>query len=292
MRAVESGAFRYLVKPVEVDVLDDAIRRASQLHRLAQLKRQALEIAGTDHRWFGDHASLEAGFARALGSIWMAYQPIVSVSRRNVFGYEALLRSSDSALPNPGALLEAAEEVRRVHDLGRVVRTRVASDAHDTGSDVRFFVNLHALDMNDEQLYAPDSALARMASRTVLEITERASLDGIRDVRARVASLKRLGFRVAVDDLGAGYAGLTSFTVLEPDVVKLDMALVRDVHRDPRMQTVLRTMTTMCKELGIVVTAEGIEGPEERDEVARAGCDLMQGYLFARPGEAFPVPTF
>jgi sensor c-di-GMP phosphodiesterase-like protein len=100
-----------------------------------------------------------------------------------------------------------------------------------------------------------------------------------------------IGFRIAVDDLGAGYAGLTSFTLLEPDIVKLDMALVRDVHREPKKRTLVKTMITMCKELGIVVTSEGIEVPEERDELARAGCDLMQGYLFAKPGDAFPVPV-
>jgi EAL domain-containing protein (putative c-di-GMP-specific phosphodiesterase class I) len=125
-----------------------------------------------------------------------------------------------------------------------------------------------------------------------LEITERASLDGIKDVRNRIASLRKLGFRIAVDDLGAGYAGLTSFTLLEPDVVKLDMALVRDVHREPKKLTLVKTMIMMCKELGIAVTSEGIEVAEERDELARAGCDLMQGYLFAKPGVAFPVPAF
>jgi EAL domain-containing protein (putative c-di-GMP-specific phosphodiesterase class I) len=67
---------------------------------------------------------------------------------------------------------------------------------------------------------------------------------------------------------------------------------VRNVHREPKKQTIIKTMITMCKELGIVVTAEGIEVPEERDELARAGCNLMQGYLFAKPGDSFPVPSF
>ncbi len=292
MRAVESGAFSYLVKPVEVDVLDDTIRRAAQLHRLAQLKRQALEMAGSDHRWFGDHASLEAGFARALGSIWMAYQPIVSVSRRDVFGYEALLRSNDSALPHPGAILEAAEQVRRVHDLGRVVRTRVAGDAHDTGTDVRFFVNLHALDMNDEHLYAADSALARMASRTVLEITERASLEGVSDVHAKVKRLRALGFQIAVDDLGAGYAGLTSFSQLEPDIAKIDMSLVRGIDSEPRKQSIVRSMTRLCDELGTLVVVEGVETAAERDTLVDLGCDLLQGFLFARPERGFKPPVW
>jgi EAL domain-containing protein (putative c-di-GMP-specific phosphodiesterase class I) len=114
----------------------------------------------------------------------------------------------------------------------------------------------------DDQLFMPDGELSTIASRVVLEIMERASLDGIRDVRSRIASLRKLGFRIAVDDLGAGYAGLTSFTLLEPDIVKLDMALVRNVHQEPKKRTVVRTMISMCKELGIVVTSEGIETPE------------------------------
>ena len=154
------------------------------------------------------------------------------------------------------------------------------------------FLNLHPSDLLDEQLFQSDGLLAAVASRVVLEITERASLHGMNDVRARVASLRKLGFRIAIDDLGAGYAGLTSFALLEPDIVKLDLALVRDLHREPTKQTLVRTMITMCKELGIVVTGERIETLEERDELARAGCDLMQGYLFAKPGDAFPVSAF
>jgi EAL domain-containing protein (putative c-di-GMP-specific phosphodiesterase class I) len=292
MRAVESGAFRYLVKPVEVEVLDDTLRRASQLHRLAQLKRQALAMAGSDHRWFGDQASLEAGFARALGSIWMAYQPIVSVGQRNVFGYEALLRSTDSALPHPGAILEAAEQVRRVDDLGRVVRSRVAADARGTGPEVRFFVNLHALDLNDQQLYSADSELAGMASRTVLEITERASLDGVSDVQRKVKRLRDLGFQIAVDDLGAGYAGLTSFSQLEPDIAKIDMSLVRGIDTEPRKQSIVRSMIGLCDELGTRVVVEGVETAAERDTLIDLGCDLLQGYLFARPERGFNLPVW
>jgi EAL domain-containing protein (putative c-di-GMP-specific phosphodiesterase class I) len=292
MRAVESGAFRYLVKPVEVDVLDDTIRRASQLHRLAQLKRQALEFAGSDRRWFGDQASLEAGFAKALGSIWMAYQPIVSMRAQNVFGYEALLRSTDAALPNPGAILEAAEQVRRVHDLGRVVRTHVAADAHGTAEQMRFFVNLHALDMNDEDLYAADSGLAQMASRTVLEVTERVSLDGVSDVKDKVKRLRKIGFKIAVDDLGAGYAGLTSFSQLEPDIAKIDMSLVRGIDAEPRKQSIVRSMARLCDELGALVVVEGVETPAERDTLVDLGCDLLQGYLFAKPERGFQLPVW
>ena len=111
-------------------------------------------------------------------------------------------------------------------------------------------------------------------------------------MQARIGRLREMGFRIAVDDLGAGYAGLTSFAQLEPEVVKLDMSLVRNVHTQPTKQTLVRTMISMCKELGMKIVAEGIESPEERDVIVAAGCDLMQGYLFAKPGKPFPESSF
>jgi EAL domain-containing protein (putative c-di-GMP-specific phosphodiesterase class I) len=292
IQAMEQGALRYLVKPVElaalVKVTDDAVR----LHRIAKAKRQALDLAGGVDRFMGDRAGLAASFDRALESFYIAYQPIVSLSARSVFAHEALLRSREPSLPHPGAMLDAAERLGRVHELGRMIRAKAIAPREPFESGVLLFLNLHPADLLDEELFLSTGGLAAMADRVVLEITERASLDGIRDVRARIASLRKLGFRIAVDDLGAGYAGLTSFTLLEPDVVKLDMALVRDVHREPRKQTVVRTMISMCKELGIVVTSEGIETPDERDELARAGCDLMQGFYFAKPANPIPVPVF
>jgi EAL domain-containing protein (putative c-di-GMP-specific phosphodiesterase class I) len=292
MRAMELGALRYLVKPVDTHALATVAHDAVRLHKIAKAKREALDLAGGADRFIGDRAGLVASFDRALESLYIAYQPIVAWSSRMVYAYEALLRSREPSLPHPGAVLDAAERLGRVHELGRLIRAKAICPKQPLSQGALLFVNLHPADLQDDDLYLPDGALAAVADRVVLEITERASLDGIRDVRTRIARLRQLGFRIAVDDLGAGYAGLTSFTLLEPDIVKLDMALVRDVHREPRKQTLVRTMITMCKELGIIVTSEGIEVAEERDELARAGCDLMQGYLFARPGDAFPVPAF
>jgi EAL domain-containing protein (putative c-di-GMP-specific phosphodiesterase class I) len=292
IKAMEQGALRYLVKPVERDALVKVARDAVRLHLLAKAKRQALDLAGGGDRFVGDHAGLSASFGRALDSLYIAYQPIVSWSERTTYAFEALLRSREPSLPHPGAVLDAAERLGRVHELGRIIRAKAIAPAVPLPDGAILFLNLHPSDLLDDDLYLDTGPLVAAAGRIVLEITERASLDGIRDVRARIAALRKLGFRIAVDDLGAGYAGLTSFALLEPDVVKLDMALVRDVHKEPKKLTVVKTMITMCKELGIIVTSEGIEVPEERDQLARAGCDLMQGYLFAKPGDPFPVPVF
>jgi EAL domain-containing protein (putative c-di-GMP-specific phosphodiesterase class I) len=97
-----------------------------------------------------------------------------------------------------------------------------------------------------------------------------------------------MGFRIAVDDLGAGYAGLTSFALLEPEIVKLDMTLIRDVHQSRTRQNLIRSMTGLCKDMGMLVVGEGVETIEERETLRELGCDLLQGYLFAKPGKPFP----
>jgi EAL domain-containing protein (putative c-di-GMP-specific phosphodiesterase class I) len=222
----------------------------------------------------------------------MAYQPIVSLSDRRTFGHEALLRSNEPALPHPGAILDAAELLGRVHAIGRVVRDRVAEIVSQSSGDCVFFVNLHAHDLLDESLVSSASPLSRVASRVVLEITERASLDGLGDVRERTKALRDLGFRLAVDDLGAGYAGLTSFASIEPEVVKIDTSLVRGIDTNPVKRTIVDKLTALAHELHILVVAEGIESTGERDALASLGCDLLQGYLFARPGEPFPSVTW
>jgi EAL domain-containing protein (putative c-di-GMP-specific phosphodiesterase class I)/ActR/RegA family two-component response regulator len=292
IKAVEQGALRYLVKPVPLEQLVTVAGDAVRLHRLAKAKRQALDIAGGADRFVGDQAGLAATFGRALDSLYTAYQPIVSWAEKRVYAYEALLRSREPSLPHPGAVLDAAERLGRVHELGRAIRAKAITPTVPLTDGTLLFLNLHPSDLLDDGLYQTSGPLTAIAGRVVLEITERASLDGIRDVRERVASLRRLGFRIAIDDLGAGCAGLAGFALLEPDVVKLDMALVRGLDREPTKWTLVRTMISVCKELGILAIAEGIETSGERYALARAGCDLMQGYLFAKPGDAFPVPVF
>ena len=290
--AIEYGALRYLPKPVDPARLRSITADAVCLHRIARAKRRALDLVGGEARLAGDRAGLVASFGRAVESLWIAYQPIISWSRRDVFGYEALLRSREPSLPHPGAILDAAERLDRLHELGRVIRERAAAPAVPLPDNALLFVNLHTQDLLDDDLYDTTRPLAAIAERVVLEITERASLHSIHDVQGRIARLRRMGYRIAIDDLGAGYAGLTSFAQLEPEVVKLDMSLVRDVHEQPTKQTLVRTMIAMCSELGMKVVAEGIETPAERATIVDSGCDLLQGFLFAKPEVAFPSITF
>ncbi|HLV64436.1 MAG TPA: EAL domain-containing protein [Polyangiaceae bacterium] len=285
--AVEYGAFKYIVKPVEPAVVQKTVDRAVHVYRLARAKREALALIGVPEG-ASDRAGLEACFERALASLWMAFQPIVRASDRSVFGYEALLRSEEPALRGPLPVLSAAERLGQLGRLGRLVRSKAALPLSSTPGEPVLFVNLHPLDLVDPEIAAPDSALAAVAERVVLEITERAALQSLENVRAKVGRLREIGFRIAVDDLGAGYAGLSSFALLEPDIVKLDMTLVRDVDRHPVKQKLVASMANLCKDMGLLTVAEGVETESERETLVELGCDLLQGFLFAHPGPAFP----
>jgi EAL domain-containing protein (putative c-di-GMP-specific phosphodiesterase class I) len=287
VEAVSLGALLYLTKPIDVDELKAAVSRAVRLKKVAGLKDAALALVNHGGLGRADLSTLRTSFDRALNGMWLAYQPIVRVGDRSLFAYEALLRSSEPALPHPGALLDAAERLGRVEAIGQRVRAAVAVQITDAASTAAIFVNLHARDLLDEKLFSPTSPLSSVANRIVLEITERASLDIIPNPRARVAELRGLGFRIAIDDLGAGYSGLTSFATLEPDFVKLDMSLVRGVDHDPMKEKLVRAMTALCKDLGMTVVAEGVETIAERDKLVELGCDLLQGYLLGRPERAF-----
>src|SRR5262249_1405072 len=121
----------------------------------------------------------------------------------------------------------------------------------------------------------------------VLEITERGALDEIDDVNKRIVRLREMGFRVAIDDLGAGYAGLSSIAVLEPDFVKLDMSLTRDLAASPLKRRLVSSMVEPGRDLRMCLVAEGVETTAELDVLRSLGCDLLQGYHFARPSPEF-----
>lgn len=289
--AMEYGGFRYLQKPIENTRLIAIVKAAAAHHRLQLLKRKALEVCEAGGALLEELGSLEERFERALGALWMAFQPIVSWNARRVYGYEALVRSSDPELSSPGLLFDAAERLGRVQELGMRIRDLVSLHLTTAPTGASVFVNLHALDLTHDSLYRPESPLAPFAERVVFEVTERASLQRIDDLRGRIAQLRALGFRVAVDDLGAGYAGLSSFSQLEPEIVKLDMSLVRGVDSSSSKASLVRSMVQVCtNELGMSVVCEGVETEAEREALIGLGADLLQGYLFGRPERGFVAP--
>lgn len=288
--AVNYGALQYLLKPVPTKEFLDVIRRAVQLRRLAATKRAALNELGTN-AGEGTRAALEAAFERALEKLWIAFQPIISAGSGRLFGYEALMRSGEPSLRQPEALLDAAERLGRLGDLSHRAR-RLALAALAEDQDWTLFLNLHPHDLSDDALLDDLLECPDRLGRLVLEVTERASLDSVPAARTKIASLRETGCRIAIDDLGAGYAGLSSFIQLEPDVVKIDMSLVHDADKSGVKRRLIRSLTEVCQDLGYCVLAEGVETTQERDLLLDVGCDLLQGYRFGRPDRRFVAPSW
>ena len=288
--AVEHGALRYLSKPVTSDVLRQTVALAVRLGRIGRVRRQLLEANGFKEGHLADRACLESRFDRALEQLFMVYQPIIHWPSRSVYGYEALVRSEELTLSTPSALFDAADRLGRLRDLSAQIRMLCAEPWFRAPADAVLCVNVHSRELLDEDLFREEGRLFESAAHVVLEVTEKSRLEQVPELPQRVARLRAMGFRVALDDVGAGYAGLTSFSLLNPDVVKLDAALVRDLNASPVKQRLVCTMTGLCRELGMSVIAECVETNAERDALTGLGVDLLQGFLFSRPAAPFVQP--
>lgn len=285
-QAVEHGAFQYLLKPLAEERLVAAVDKAVQACRAARARSAAFAAIEDPTTQQGVNEDGLRRWRDALGSLWMAYQPIVLPGGK-LYAYEALVRSEEPSLAGAGPILDMAEALNDLVSLGRTVRARVGENAARAAGGHYLFVNLHADDLLDETLAAPDGLLAQIAPTVVLEITERAALHDIDEARAKMAELRSMGFRIALDDLGAGYAGLTSFAELRPDIVKLDMALVRHIDTDNVKRKLVRSVVDVSRDMGTLVVGEGVETAAERDVLVELGCHLLQGFLFGKPARIY-----
>lgn len=280
VRAInEAGIHRFLLKPCPPEEV------ALTIHELLEA---AAERAASEALRARPRGTLDAEFDAALAGIWVGVQPVVRAGG-GLFGYEALMRTDASTLKTPHALLTAADELDRGIELGRAVRAAAARRVVDAPRGTSLLVNLDVTDLGDDELYDPSSPLAASASRVVLEITERRPLPEPDQLAPRLERLRALGFRIALDDLGAGYAGLNHLTRLAPDIVKYDMELVRGIDRSPTKRAILEAMSSLARKIGVQTIAEGIERESERAIVVELGVDLLQGYLFGAAERAFAL---
>jgi EAL domain-containing protein (putative c-di-GMP-specific phosphodiesterase class I) len=289
--AVELGAFMYLMKPVAPEILRLTVERAAQSYQVALGRRETFAQLGLDNETRALE-QLESVFENTLASLWLAYQPIVRLSDRSVFGYEALLRSDNPDLHEPESVLHAAERLGALDRLGRALRALAARPLRDLPKNITLFVNLHPQDLLDLDLSSEHSTLAAVADRVVLEITERMLLSKIENLSSKISELRRMGFRLAIDDLGAGYSNLANIALLEPEFIKLDMALVRNIDQYPVKQKLVESLIDLGKAMGQSIIAEGIETQAECATLTNLGCDLLQGFLFARPERKFPITVW
>jgi len=243
---------------------------------LSKIRAQAEQTAGCVQCQRG--APLDFDFT-------FAFQPIVSMSTKSIFGHEALVRGpgGESAY---SVLSKVNDENRYTFDQScRVNAIKIAAQL-----GIKEFLSINFL---PNAVYRPEACIqATFAaareysfpiSRITFEVTEG---EEVRD-RAHPVNIfheyRKFGFKTAIDDFGAGYAGLTLLSEYQPDIVKIDMELVRKIEDSAAKRAIVKGVIAMCSELNINVLAEGIETIAERDCLHELGIDLMQGYLFCKP---------
>ncbi|HEY2747285.1 MAG TPA: EAL domain-containing protein [Polyangia bacterium] len=249
------------------------------------LSRSSSSRATVVHR----HAQHLEALTRSLAgrSFRFVYQPIVDIERWQPHAYEALCRPTDELFRSPVDLFRAAEDAGQILPLGRILRELCTEPIEAMAEPPLLFVNLHPYELNDPRLADGETALRRHAARIVFEITETAEIQDFGRTRDLLARLRSHGFRVALDDLGAGYSGLNLLAMLEPDYVKLDIGLVRSIRGNARTARLVRHLIDFSRGENMQVIAEGIETREEFEAVRALGVPLMQGYFFARPAAPF-----
>ena len=220
-----------------------------------------------------------------------AYQPIVDVRNWQIHAYEALCRPTDERFRNPAELFRAAEDAGQILPLGRVLRELCILPINDLQAPGRMFINIHPHELNDPRLLDGEPVLREHAQRIVFEITEAAEIENFGRARDLLAKLRSHGYRIALDDLGAGYASLNLLALLEPDYVKLDIEMVRAVRGNDRTGRLVTHILDFARGENMQVVAEGIETTDEYHSVRDLGVTLMQGYFFARPSPPFATVT-
>ncbi len=223
----------------------------------------------------------------------MAFQPIVDLGSGEVFAYEALVRGLDGQ--GAGAVLAQVDDTNR-YAFDQACRVRAIELATSLGVvDQGALLSINFL---PNAVYEPKACIRATLAATsktgfpvtsiVFEFTEGERIDDAHLVHI-VQSYKAMGFKTAIDDFGAGFSGLTRLAKFQPDIVKLDMELIRGVDTDRVRRALVRSVAVACEELGVIVLGEGVETEGESETLRELGIDLQQGYHFARPAfEALP----
>jgi EAL domain-containing protein (putative c-di-GMP-specific phosphodiesterase class I) len=230
-------------------------------------------------------ARRQAARARIRGAIdleefQIAYQPIFELAERRAVGLEALARFSDASERSPGEWFDDAREAELTVELELALIRRALIEWGQLPTDVYL-----ALNVSPETATSGD--LERMLEwapqeRVVIELTEHQEIEDYQQLRASLSGLRRRA-RLAVDDVGAGFSSLRHIVDLEPELIKLDASLIRNLHKEPGRAALVKALVSFASDLGMILVAEGVESAEEYGELKSLGVQNAQGFFMAMP---------
>ena len=220
------------------------------------------------------------------------YQPIVSLTDGKTFGYEALSRISNNELQmNIEQMFRLADKMNKSWELETLCRTKSLENMGLIGSDKKLFLNVNSNIIHDHT-FREGFTKSRLnkygmdASNIIFEITERVAILDNNAFLSSIDHYKNQNYGIAIDDVGAGYSGLNIIASVRPNLIKLDMALVRDIDKDEIKQLLCSAMVDFGKSAGIQLIAEGIETDEELKILIKLRVDYGQGYFLGVPQES------
>jgi len=237
-----------------------------------------------------DAVKLTEQFQRIMAeqSIYSVYQPIVSLQDGSVFGYEALTRGpAGSGLESPQLLFQYAGMHGRLYALERLSREKAIAGAR-LERHQPLFINVSAEVLGDPQ-FVPGQTLELLQAcgmtpaQVVFEITERSSIEDFTRAQKVLEHYRRQGYRIAIDDAGAGYSSLQAIAELQPDFIKIDRSLIQGLNKLKVKEYIVETFVTFAHKMNIQLIAEGIEEPDELVKLTHMGVHHAQGYLLGRP---------
>ena len=274
-------------------VSNDPQMRPERLVYRALDEAQADSLAERDRAARRHLVSLKEVLASRL--VRAVYQPIIDIAQSKVLGYEALSRPAGEQFENIDQLFKAAYESESIWPLERLCRERAMEGLKMLKPGSLLFLNVEPDSIYDPHFQSDETLdMLKQASlspdRVVLEMTEHSAVRDFTAFRQTLTYFRSLGFRLAIDDMGSGYSALVSVAEIQPEFVKIDMSLIRDLHNRPLKRELVDTITRFCCKAGIEVIAEGIETVEELETLREIGVQHAQGYLFARPSAPPPEP--
>ncbi|MDR0454264.1 MAG: GGDEF domain-containing protein [Deferribacteraceae bacterium] len=221
------------------------------------------------------------------------YQPVVSLTDGQIYGYEALSRISDKELSmDIEYMFRVADKINRLWELETLCRKKSLENAKTIGADKKLFINVHSNIIHDNKFKEGFTKqrldeYAINPDNVIFEITERTAILDIDAFMGSINHYKKQNYKIALDDVGAGYSGLNILTNIKPNIIKLDMGLIRNIDKDNTKQLLCKAMIDFCKNAGIKLIAEGIETDEELKVLIKLNADFGQGYFLGIPQETF-----
>lgn len=225
------------------------------------------------------------------------FQPIVSMTRKTVIGFEGLIRGKvEQQIIPPKTLFEAAGEQGLLVELDRVCREKII-EAFIPLSRVHqqklLFLNIDAsiIDRVGGSNYLQQQICTTDINpqNIVIEINE-SKVQSVVALKRVVDTYRELGFLIAIDDIGAGFSNLNRIAHIKPDIIKIDMEIIRDIQKNYYKQEVFKSLVNLSNKIGSLVVAEGVENEDEALETLKLGGHMIQGYYFARPSEGYQEP--